>query len=79
MVFDIGEEGDGGLMATLASPDQGAYGIAVDSVMVHEDSVRLVVRTVGGAFEGALGLPSPYNFYLTTGSLRASNQHCESS
>ena len=26
-----------------------------------------------------LGLPSPYNFYLTTGSLRASNQHCESS
>lgn len=53
IVFHI-EKGDGGLTATMDSPDQGATGIPVSEVVVSGDSVTLSVARIGGTYAGAL-------------------------
>ena len=53
VVFHV-EQGDGGLTATMDSPDQGATGIPVSRVSVAGDSVTFAVDRIGGTYEGAL-------------------------
>lgn len=44
------ENTDGRLSATMDSPDQGAKGITVDSVLVEGDSLRLKLTSLGAAY-----------------------------
>jgi len=54
IVFNVSKDSEGKLSATLDSPDQGAYGIAVDEVIVNEDSVKFVVNAVKGYYDGIM-------------------------
>jgi len=54
IVFNISKDSEGKLSATLDSPDQGAYGIAVDEVIVNGDSLKFVINAVKGYYDGVL-------------------------
>ena len=43
---------DGRLSATLDSPDQGATGLAVDTIDVTKNSIRFTMKSLGAAYEG---------------------------
>jgi len=43
---------DGTLTATLDSPDQGATGLAVDSITVSDKSLRFEMKSLGADYEG---------------------------
>jgi fermentation-respiration switch protein FrsA (DUF1100 family) len=51
IVFSI-ELKDGKLAALLDSPDQGVKGIPVSDIIVKDDSISLIVGSIGGRFEG---------------------------
>ncbi|HTE39732.1 MAG TPA: alpha/beta fold hydrolase, partial [Steroidobacteraceae bacterium] len=53
IVFHIAIQGDG-LAATMDSPDQGAYGIAVDTVSFDGTTFRCEIKRIRGDFEGKL-------------------------
>jgi uncharacterized protein len=52
IVFNVVKDSLGKLTANLDSPDQGAYGIAVDEVVVNGDSVKFIVGVVKGFYAG---------------------------
>jgi len=52
IVFHLQSTKEGSWKATMDSPDQGAAGIAVDSVLPTRDTVRLVVTRIRGKYEG---------------------------
>jgi len=54
IVFKISETEEGGLKASLDSPDQGAFNIPVDSVILNGNLVRLEIKSIGGFYEGEL-------------------------
>ena len=54
IVFNVIKDSSGKLLANLDSPDQGAYGIAVDEVMVKGDSVKFIVGVVKGFYAGKI-------------------------
>jgi hypothetical protein len=43
---------DGALSATLDSPDQGATGLAIDSITVTGKSLRFEMKSLGASYEG---------------------------
>jgi hypothetical protein len=52
IVFNLNAVKEGGWRATLDSPDQGATGIKVDTVIVTGDSVHLVLAALMGRYDG---------------------------
>jgi len=52
VVFKVIENEDSSLKTTLDSPDQGAFGISVDSTIYIDPDVRFVVAAVNGYYEG---------------------------
>ena len=54
IVFNVTKDTTGKLTATLDSPDQSAFGIAVDEVIVKEDSIKFIIKTVNGFFDGQM-------------------------
>src|SRR4030066_1104390 len=54
IVCKISKNPDGSLTATLDSPDQGVTGIAVEKVMVKDNTLYLEINSVGGIFEGKI-------------------------
>jgi pimeloyl-ACP methyl ester carboxylesterase len=52
VVFNIKENAEHGYSATLDSPDQGAFGIAADSVIVRDTLIRIPIKSIAGAFDG---------------------------
>ena len=52
IVFNVSENEDGSLNTTLDSPDQGAFGIAVDSTIYDYPDIRFVILSVKGSYEG---------------------------
>ena len=54
LAFDIDADEAGMLTATFASPDQGVYGIPVDSVLARGDSLRIVLLVAASEFAGSL-------------------------
>jgi hypothetical protein len=54
IVFHV-DSTDGGLTATMDSPDQGATGIPVSGVRATPDSLTLDVAAIGGRYRGAIG------------------------
>ncbi len=53
LVFNLASAA-GGYRATMDSPDQGAKGITTDTVIILGDSVRILMRMIGGAYAGVL-------------------------
>jgi pimeloyl-ACP methyl ester carboxylesterase len=45
---------DGGLSATLDSPNQGAMGLAIDTLSVSEDWMRIEMKSLGAIYEGRI-------------------------
>jgi pimeloyl-ACP methyl ester carboxylesterase len=54
IVFNVIKDSSGKFLANLDSPDQGAYGIAVDEVIVENDSIKFIVRVVQGFYAGKI-------------------------
>ena len=54
IVFNVAEDSTGKLTATLDSPDQGAYEIPVDEVIIDNDSVKFIIKSVAGFYEGKI-------------------------
>jgi pimeloyl-ACP methyl ester carboxylesterase len=52
IVFNISTASDGSLKATMDSPDQGGYGIGVDSVSFADNQLRCEIKRISGVFEG---------------------------
>jgi pimeloyl-ACP methyl ester carboxylesterase len=50
IVVHIERRGDGSLHGALDSPDQGAMGLALDSLVFAGDSLRFALRMVGGGY-----------------------------
>ena len=49
---------DGALNATLDSPDQGATGLAIDSISVNGKSLRFEMKSLGADYEGVFSADS---------------------
>jgi len=52
IVFHIEKDSIGNLTGTMDSPDQGAYGIKVDTVNAEGDKVQLGITKIFGSFSG---------------------------
>ncbi len=52
VIFNVSKNASGNLTATLDSPDQGAYGITVNEVVVKDDSIKFVIKLINGFYEG---------------------------
>ncbi len=55
LVFNVARATGGGWTATMDSPDQGAFGIPLDSVRVDGDSLSLRVPAISGGYTGTRG------------------------
>jgi len=70
IVFKISKKPDGTLTAVMDSPDQGVTGIAVEKVIVKDNTLYMEINSVGGIFEGKIS-----NDFLTIeGQWRQSGQ-----
>ena len=45
----------GAFRSTMDSPDQGTFGLKVDSTEIDKESIRFAVKAIGGEYEGKLG------------------------
>ncbi|MCU0413778.1 MAG: alpha/beta fold hydrolase [Ignavibacteriaceae bacterium] len=54
IVFNVIKDSSGKLLANLDSPNQGAYGIAVDDVIIKGDSIKFIVEVVKGFYAGKI-------------------------
>ena len=54
IAFHFTRRADGGLAGTMDSPDQGALGLALDSVSVSGDTLRLALKRAGGSYQGVI-------------------------
>ncbi len=54
VVFKVSEDENGKLVAVLDSPDQGAFGILVDSVIYIDPNIKFTVPAVKGFYEGEI-------------------------
>jgi pimeloyl-ACP methyl ester carboxylesterase len=52
LLFNFTIDANGRLDGTMDSPDQGAYGIALDSVALADNVLRCEVRRISGVYEG---------------------------
>ena len=55
IVFHIGKDGAGKLIASFDSPAQNAFGLAVSEVIAKDDSVILMMAVLDGKYAGVLG------------------------
>lgn len=54
VVFRLEHDGEDGLVGTMDSPDQGAVGIPIGTILTDADTLRLEIPSIAGAFAGAL-------------------------
>jgi fermentation-respiration switch protein FrsA (DUF1100 family) len=54
LVFNVIKDPSGKFIANLDSPDQGAYGIAIDEVIIKDDSIKFIVGVVKGFYAGKI-------------------------
>ena len=54
IVFHINSEGTSGFTATMDSPDQGAMGIPVTSVLQDGNAITITMTAIGGEYKGTL-------------------------
>ena len=54
LVFNLTADAKGSLTGKMDSPDQGAFGIALDSVTFEKDVLRCEVKRISSVYEGKL-------------------------
>lgn len=54
LVLKISKNPDGTLKATLDSVDQGAMNLPIDSITIENKTMRFVMKSIGGNYEGTL-------------------------
>lgn len=54
LVLKISKNPDGTLKATLDSVDQGAMNLPVDSIVIENKTMRFVMKSINGSYEGTL-------------------------
>ncbi len=54
VVFRLEDDGEDGLVGTMDSPDQGAVGIPIGTILADADTLRLEIPSIAGAFAGVL-------------------------
>ena len=54
LVFNFTADAKGALTGTMDSPDQGAYGIALDSVTFEKNVLRCEIKRISSVYEGKL-------------------------
>ncbi|MCL6642117.1 MAG: alpha/beta hydrolase [Candidatus Bipolaricaulota bacterium] len=54
LVLKITKNPDGTLRATLDSVDQGAMNLPVDSIVIEGKTMRFIMKSIGGSYEGTL-------------------------
>jgi len=54
IIFHIAKTDSGTLTGSIDSPDQGAKGLPISNLILTQDSVRLVMASIGGEFAGHL-------------------------
>ncbi len=54
IIFNVAKDTMGNRNATLDSPDQGAFDIPVDEVIIDKDSVKFNVKSIAGFYEGII-------------------------
>ncbi|HKQ58472.1 MAG TPA: alpha/beta fold hydrolase [Candidatus Eisenbacteria bacterium] len=57
LIIHIDRAPDGGLKGTMDSPDQGAMGIAIDTLIATGDSLRFTMRRIGGEYVARRAAP----------------------
>lgn len=67
IVFHIKNEPNGRWLATMDSPDQGGYGIALDSVIVNGSSIRMKINSMRIGYEGILENDTLLSGHFTQG------------
>jgi len=55
VVFRLKRDAEGKLTGTMDSPDQGATGIPIGTILIDADTLRLEVPSIAGQFAGVLG------------------------
>lgn len=54
LAFRFNQDSNGGITATMESPDQNVSGIPCSEVIVNGDSIKVVVQKVNGAYNGKI-------------------------
>src|SRR5262245_53434172 len=54
LVVDFKKKEGGGFTGTMDSPDQGAFGLPIDEVIVADKSIKFTMQKLAGAYEGQL-------------------------
>lgn len=52
LVFHFTLQPQGGYKATMDSPDQGAFGIPTDTVIVQDGTIQVIMKAIAGEFNG---------------------------
>jgi hypothetical protein len=90
IVFNISEDSNNKLKATLDSPDQSAFDISVSEVSSEGNKINLSIKIIGGSFEGTLnenselvgefkqaGMTFPMTLKKTEGEVKEKAKHQE--
>jgi len=67
IVFHIKDKGNGTIVSTLDSPDQGAFGITCDTTYTNETGIHIEIRKINGGYAGKLINDSSINGSFTQG------------
>ena len=54
IVFHITQEENGAVKATADSPDQSAFGLKCDTIIISNDAVTIEMKNMGASFTGKL-------------------------
>ncbi len=85
IVFNI-EKNSADYKGTMDSPDQGAYGIKVDDVIINSEKIIININSIGGVYDGTLIKPDSltglwkqngYEFDLNLKKSEPENEHSQ--
>lgn len=54
LVLKLAKTPDGTYLATLDSPNQGAYDLAVDTIMLKDQALHFEMKRIGGSYDGKM-------------------------
>ncbi|MCU0877477.1 MAG: alpha/beta fold hydrolase [Pirellulaceae bacterium] len=54
LVVEFKKQEDGGYAGTMDSPDQNAFGMPIDEVLLDKQSIKFTMKKIGGAYAGEL-------------------------
>jgi hypothetical protein len=54
LIVEFAKQDGGGYTGKMDSPDQGAFGLAIDEVMLDKQAVKFTMKQIGGSYAGEL-------------------------